>query len=139
MLELLPINYFSLEEFLIVAKGPVPNDVLNKIVRYHWLVLNDIRTKLGIPIRISANSCYRPRQYEIKQGRSGKSEHTFSDDSWGAVDLTCADMNKLFNLLKSDSPYRRICVYKEKNFVHCDYKGNEKKLFINTPNGWKEM
>ena len=134
MLELFPPNYFHIKEFLIEPNKAVPLDIMEKIVRYHLIPLNPIRHELGLPIAISQNSGYRSKAWEIKHKRSGNSEHTFQD--MGAVDLTCANMNALFQLLKNESPYRRICIYKEKNFIHCDYKGNEKKIFINTENGW---
>jgi hypothetical protein len=135
MLELFPPNYFSLAEFLIEPDKPTPLDVLEKIFRYHIVPLNPIRHELKMPIHVSKNSGYRSVEYERLKGRSGNSEHTFKD--MGAVDLTCADMNALFNLLVKFSPYRRIAIYKEQNFVHCDYKGTAKQIYINTANGWR--
>lgn len=137
MLEKFPHNYFTLKEFLIEPNKQTPLEVLEKIMRYHIMVLNPIRAELGMAIHISQNSGYRSKEYELKKGRSGKSEHTFID--MGAVDLTCADNNALFKLLKEHSPYRRIAVYKEQNFIHCDYKGNEQAIYINTKEGWKPL
>lgn len=121
--------YFTTDE-LCITDTPLPLHVADKLWRHHIWVMNPIRKKLGAPITASEKSGYRPYDWEIARGRSGKSQHTFgelphgqNDDVLGAVDWTTLDKSKLDaleKLLISDSPYTRIARYK--TFIHCDYK-----------------
>lgn len=121
------MNYFRIENFY-KRSVTAPNVVLDKI-KYHISILNPIRELLGAPIIISKRSGYRPTEYEILKGRSGKSEHCYRGK--GAVDLTC-DPERIEDLLKLllGSPYTRVTYYPENNFIHCDFKTTEKQSFV---------
>lgn len=128
-------NYFNIEEFFIDLSYGMPISVVNKIITHHLPILNSIRDKLGEPVIISQKSGYRPKGYEIDQGRSGNSEHTFS--GLGAVDITTnGDFDELVHQAMS-SKYTRVCVYYDKKFIHCDFKGTDKQRFRNTDKGWE--
>jgi len=129
-------NYFEVSEF------HKPQFVLTKEIetkiQHHIDILNPIREKLGIPIRISKRSGYRPKIYELSRGRSGNSQHTFKGK--GAVDLTCKldQLQLLFELLQ-ESEYTRICLYVNKNFIHADMKeiNGSQQVFICTDLHWE--
>lgn len=117
---------FKITEF--TTEPHIPPQIAEKILTYHIEVMNPIRYLLGSPIIVSEKSGYRSVETEIRQGRSGNSEHTFKGK--GAADYTTpGDLNMLGKLLK-DSPYTRICYYPTKGFYHCDYKGSERILYI---------
>lgn len=137
-------NYFRLTEFLVDpdmrdADSAVPVHVVEKIWRYHLPILNRIRHELETPLIISEHSGYRPKEWELQQGRSGDSQHTFIGH--GAVDLTCKTSRLVelkWKLAKSD--YARVAWYPHKSFFHCDFKDAEqgKKWFEVTEKGsWK--
>lgn len=126
----LTANYFKLSEFFIdpdmrKPDALVPLHVCNKILRYHLPLLNKVRHALGAPVRISKNSGYRPVAWEKRNGRDGRSQHTFQGH--GAVDLTCDELRfeELVRLL-IDSGYSRVIIYWHKNFCHCDFKEPQK-------------
>jgi len=132
-------NYFKTEEFIISplqrkSKEPIPLSVIDKIWTVHVPILNDMRYNLGAPIAISKHSGYRSLAWEIDHGRSGTSEHMF--DGLGAVDITADNFQALIDLA-IQSEYKRICIYKEDRFIHCDMKGMKRQLFENTDTGWK--
>jgi hypothetical protein len=128
-------NYFSISEFIVDPElDDIPIHVADKIQRYHLPIINPIRHRFGSPIYVSEKSGYRPKQWEIDNGRPGTSQHTFGDNQpltdewWGAVDYTCSDLEWLFGQLKK-SAYKRVCIYRDKGFIHCDHKGLEKLNF----------
>lgn len=129
-------NYFNIEEFLIDKNAGLPFHVVNKIITYHLPVLNSLRERLGMPVVISKRSGYRSKAWEIARGRSGDGEHTFKGK--GAVDLTCDDLQALWDMLKL-SEYTRVCLYPKKKFVHCDFKSVTKQIFVDESdgNGWR--
>lgn len=112
---------FTISEFNI-SGGDIPEDVADKILKYHITPMQDVREILGIPIYPSLKSGYRSRVWELQNGRNGNSQHVFKGK--GAVDWTCKDFknNKgifLQKIIKNTS-YTRIAVYN--TFIHCDYK-----------------
>jgi len=127
---------FSMAE-LCITDDPIPISVADKLLK-HIRIIQSIRDRIGVPISASQHSGYRPVAYELAQGRSGNSEHTFHGE--GAVDWTCrkSHIATLFEELK-ESEYRRVAFYPHKNFVHCDLKGAEKLFFIadTVTNKWK--
>jgi len=129
--------HFSIKEFLIAPRYGLPTEVADKLLRFHIWPLNHVREQLGHAVYVSQNSGYRPLKYELKQGRSGDSQHTFSGK--GATDVTISpgELGKLFELL-TESNYTRITYYPQELFLHCDYKANEQVLYKQTRNGWTQ-
>lgn len=141
------MNYFSIHEFLIdpaMRSGikPVPLHVVDKLWSVHLPILNPLRAKMREPVSISQNSGFRPYAWEKNKGRSGDSQHTFGDhkpdaESWlGAVDLTADSFERLIMHL-NNSAYKRVCIYQQEQFVHCDMKGDRRLLFENGDSGWQ--
>lgn len=124
---------FSIKEFCITGEYP-PVEVAESIIENHINVLNPLREELGAAIIISQKAGYRPKQYELSKGRSGKSQHTFEDREGnvtkGAADLTSPELESLGVLLREKSSYSRICYYPNNGFYHCDHKP--------TPNGVRQ-
>ena len=59
--------YFTISEFLIdKSLTHVPVHVADKILK-HISIINPIRIKLGIAIRVSKSSGYRPYDWELKE------------------------------------------------------------------------
>lgn len=112
--------HFSISEFNI-SGYPIPEDVADKILRYHIIPLSKAREIFGKPIIISKKSGYRPLQWELRHGREGNSQHVFRGN--GAVDVTCedfkGDFNKLLGALIDNTEYTRFAIYD--SFIHCDY------------------
>lgn len=124
---------FTISELCILDQ-PIPQSVADKLL-YHIQIIQPIRTKLGVPIRASEKSGYRPYEYEKLQGRSGNSQHTFKGK--GAVDWTCSCLDDLHNLLIY-SAYKRLCKYP--TFIHCDFASDEKQYFVCTNGGnWQRI
>ncbi len=132
-------KYFTISDFLVdpnmrEPQSCIPIHVVEKILRYHLPILNDIQRRLDFRIKISANSGYRSYEWEIIHGRSGNSEHTFK--GLGAVDLTCHPDN-ILKLKKAliESDYSRIAWYELRNFFHCDFRdGKLGKRFYKVDN-----
>lgn len=137
--------HFEISEFLIDrAAKDVPVHVADKILRHHIPIINPIREKLGVAITVSEHSGFRSFAWERSKGRSGTSQHTFGDahqnpEFWlGAADYTCTDFEGLVRELVA-SEYRRVAIYESRRFVHCDHKGEIKKIFKVLNNGtWEE-
>lgn len=133
---------FSISEFIIDDSIIIPTEVADKIIKHHISIAQPIRDLLGCSIWPSQKSSYRPEYYELKQGRSGNSQHCFKGN--GAVDWTSGDRFKvdlLWEELKKSS-YKRVCYYPENGFIHCDHYGNEKVNFVcdsSTNNKWKRI
>ena len=112
-------NYFTFAELCII-NDPLPLDVADKLLKHHILPMNKVREALGKPITASQRSGYRPKNYEIRKGRSGNSQHTF--EGLGAVDWTAADVHALLQLILANTPYERVCYYPNNGFIHCDHR-----------------
>lgn len=113
--------HFTISEICIL-KDPVPQDVADKLLKYHIMPMNAVREMLGKPITASQKAGYRPKHYEIQRGRSGNSQHCFEGTSLGAVDWTCSDPEALLALILAHTDYKRVCYYPNNGFIHCDYK-----------------
>lgn len=119
--------FAKLHEFLIVPRKTVDLEIADKLYHFHITPMQPVRDDLGEWITASLNSGYRPKKYELRQGRNGTSQHTFEDE-WehgsGAVDWTCKDFKfakwRFMNLIIKHTNYQRIAVYN--GFIHCDYK-----------------
>lgn len=130
-------NYFTISE-LCISDNPLPLHVADKLLQYHIIPMNVVRDKIGMPIYASQNSGYRPYEWEIKRGRSGKSQHTFKGK--GAVDWTADNLKLLFVKIFQYTNYTRIAVYPdgEGSFLHCDHAASERQLFLsNSSSNWK--
>lgn len=112
---------FKISEFNISGK-PIPEDVADKLLKWHILPMQRVRDKFRSAIWASQESGYRPVSWEKSHGRSGNSQHTFKTK--GAVDWTFSDFTnrkqKLIQLIIEQTSYTRIAVYS--SFIHCDYK-----------------
>lgn len=120
--------YFTIQEFCI-TDDPVPQDVADKIIKYHMLPINLVREEFGMPVIVSLRSGYRPIYYESSKGRSGNSQHNFK--GLGATDYShsgCWD--EFIRLIIKLTDYTRVCWYPNNNFVHCDYNSDERQLFL---------
>lgn len=113
-------NYFNISDFNISGEA-IPQDVADKILKYHIEPMNEIAAKLPFDIIVSAKSGYRSYKWEKSKGRSGNSHHTFR--GMGAVDWTCEDFNtnkdEFLAALIEHTDYSRIAEYN--TFFHCDY------------------
>ena len=127
-------NWFFWLIELVITGNLIPVKVADKLIRYHIIPMNKARKKLGEAIWPSQKSGYRPIKWEKRRGRTGLSQHCFGEgsdkygipenkDCKGAVDWTCkGDLNKLLEVIISETEYTRISVYYDKHFIHCDYK-----------------
>jgi hypothetical protein len=139
-------DYFNISEFHVdPTSESIPIHVADKIRKYHIPIINPIRHKFGKAIYVSENSGFRPYVWEIENNRKGDSQHTFGDGQedpdewWGAADYTCSDLEWLFEEL-SKSPYKRVCIYRHKGFIHCDHKGTQRVRFEADADGrWKKL
>jgi hypothetical protein len=140
-------NHFKISELCIDKTKQVPQLIADKILLHHIVVMNPVREALGEPIYVSQHSGWRPEEWEKARGRSGLSQHCFKGNSLGAVDWTIGGVDKhevdgdfesLFKLIVMLTPYTRIAVYPDARFIHCDYKADERQLFLsNNASKWK--
>lgn len=126
---------FVPSEFNITGKA-IPEDVADKLLKWHICPMQDVRDELGYSIWASQESGYRPVSWEKSHGRSGNSQHTFKGK--GAVDWTCKNFNdNKKEFLKSiirHTDYTRIAIYN--SFIHCDYKqtiSGQREIYDSTP------
>lgn len=134
--------HFRYSEFTTLEGNIFQPDIptIDKVIKNFMVPLNEIRAELKQPIYI--RSCYRPKSWELKQGRDGSSQHCFSGEGACDVSLTprpdyeASGWKDLFEAL--DRKYGRICYYPELKFFHVDSKGFQKLYFIND-NGWKQL
>ena len=87
------IKNFKFKEFLVNQKEEAPHNVIDKIINYHMIPAQLMRDYLGFPLIISQHSCYRSKNWELKQGRKGTSQHTFSGK--GACDYTVKNFQRI--------------------------------------------
>jgi len=110
----------KISDFNITGK-PIPEDVVDKIEKYHLQPLRFVDACLPFDVVVSAKSAYRPRWYELERGRSGNSQHCFKGK--GAVDITCENFQQnkeaLIEVLVDETQYSRIAIYN--TFLHLDY------------------
>lgn len=120
---------FIIEEFCITP-DPLPQHIASAILRYHIIPMLPVREDINQGLEPSEHSCYRPYMWEIKQGRSGKSRHTFRDGK-GACDWTTSNGRNLIELGKlilKHTRYTRIAYYD--TFIHCDYGASDGYRYI---------
>ena len=110
----------NISDFNITGK-PIPQDIADKIVKYHLIDLWEVEKVLPYEIFISQNSGYRPYSYEIAKGRKGNSQHCFFGK--GAADITCENFKEnkeeLLKALIEKTGYTRFAVYN--SFCHVDF------------------
>lgn len=124
------VNHFKLSEFCI-TNDPIPQEIADKILLFHIVPMNKVREELDDAIKVSKKSGWRPKQYELDKGRSGRSEHTFlpsakDPDGRGAADYTANRIDDLLELIIKKTDYTRICYYPNNKFIHCDYGFEER-------------
>lgn len=119
---------FTTQELCIEYGEPIPQEIATKIWKHHIIPMLVVRSLLNSGIWASEHSGYRPKEWEFRQGRNGKSEHTFKGK--GAVDWTCKPelLGQLLELIILYTDYTRIAVYK--NFIHCDYKADDGNRYL---------
>lgn len=124
---------FTTEELCIEYGEDIPQHIATKLWKYHIIPMLVVRAILDSAITASQNSGYRPKMWELRQGRSGNSEHVFNGK--GAVDWTCKKelLPELLRLIIQYTDYTRIAVYD--TFIHCDYKAEDgnRYIFDSTP------
>jgi len=120
---------FKLSEFNISGE-PIPEEVADKILKFHILPMQDVREELGFAIYPSLKSGFRSVWWERAHGRTGSSQHTFIEK--GAVDWTCKDFeNNKDDLLKymlKHTKYTRFAIYD--GFIHADFKNKSGNVQI---------
>lgn len=113
-------NCFKISDFNISGE-PIPEDVADKILRYHIEPMNEVAATVPFEVMVSARSGYRSRKWELSKNRSGNSQHVFRGN--GAVDWTCEDFesnkDEFLEALIEKTGYTRFAVYN--TFIHCDY------------------
>lgn len=126
---------FKISEFNISGED-IPEDIADKILKWHILPAQRVRNILDIPMWASQKSGYRSLKWEKSKGRSGNSQHVFKDK--GAVDWTCyrfsENKDKFLKYLIEETDYTRLAVYN--SFIHCDYKNTStgrRELYTSTP------
>lgn len=82
-------------------------------------VLDPAREKLGAPIRV--NSGWRSYETNIAVGGTKNSQHCRGE----ACDITCRDLNRLWQIIGS-LPYDQRILYRKKGFIHVSFKRNGK-------------
>ena len=134
----LSLDWCSISELCIVS-GDIPQDVADKLLKYHIIPMTPTRGMMGAPLTASQKSGYRPEWYEKNRGRSGLSQHCFKDRGGvigkGAVDWTTqdlGDLEKLYSYMCQFTPYTRICIYRKNGFIHADYKNDIKDRWAYT-------
>lgn len=132
--------YFKLSECCI-TDDPIPQDVADKLLKYHIIPMSVVRHHQGAPVYASDHSVYRPVAYEKRKNRNGTSQHCFLPDDDGAGDWTADDLDKLLKNILEHSDYTRVTLYKNKRFIHCDrkYKGSKGIQYFESGsnNKWK--
>lgn len=121
---------FTISEFCI-TKAPIPQNIADKILKWHILPMLFVRKLLNDYITASKRSGYRPVRYELLHRRLGGSQHCFKKNSKGAVDWTTrpSKISELLDLIIKHTKYTRIAYNKKKNFIHCDYKVQDGKRY----------
>lgn len=112
---------FKINEFTVLKEVPVA--VADKIVAYHIAVVFDIVQKFNGWITVKNGGGYNPPGSRCLDSVCNEPEHSFEHN--GAVDWMCAPerMDDLIYYLVLLTPYKRLIVHREHNFIHCDYEG----------------
>lgn len=130
---------FNTSEFFINPEW-ITMDVCDKLWKMHIIPMADVRHELGVWVTASQKSGYRPKDHELKKGRSGNSQHTF--EGLGAIDWTCQDFeskrNNFLHFILKHTEYTRLAIYD--GFIHCDYKATDGNRYIfrsDTSSNWE--
>jgi len=122
---------FNISDFNISGE-PIPEDITDKILKWHIIPMQRVRNVLGFAIWASQKSGYRSLSWEKSRGRTGNSQHVFRGK--GACDWTCRNFadnkDKLLEAIIKETDYTRIAIYN--SFIHCDYKetdSNSRELY----------
>lgn len=133
-----------------ISNEPIPVIIADRILKFHLIPLNNTQECVWFDIAVSnksRKSCYRPFSWEIKKGRTGKSQHTFGQrlskilNHKGACDITCENFKEnkdaLLRALIQNTGYLRFSMYA--TFIHADYKDlHNGKICIFTSNKQSE-
>lgn len=118
-------NYFTIEELCKTNHKVenIPNDeVISNLQYLIDLILNPAREKLGEPITV--NSGYRCSKLNNLVGGSKTSNHLCGY----AVDITCSDNHKLFEILKEQNKFDQLIYYvyngTDINWIHVSTRRN---------------
>ncbi|MCP4987709.1 MAG: hypothetical protein GY928_17120 [Colwellia sp.] len=127
----------NLSSYDIAGKG-FPDKVETKVLVCHMLPLKLLEEYLGFDLFVSIKSGYRSVDWEKAHGRSGRSQHTYSN--LGAVDLTfdgfSLNKDKVIKALAEHTNYTRVAVYN--SFLHIDYKNAQSERWLYDYN-WKRI
>lgn len=111
---------------LCIVPDPIPQDIADALYLYHLLPIKKVEARLKTRVYPSEKSVWRTRGHELSQNRDGSSQHTFEEvheHGRGAGDWTsAAPLKELRDALIAETNYRRIAVYYDSGFIHCDYK-----------------
>ena len=125
------MKYFTLNELIksdTATKYGIKNEP-NEAQKQNLLyliehVLEPARAKLGMPIIVTSG--YRNPQLNAKVGGSASSQHKEGE----AVDVTCADNTKLYNIFKTQGKFDQLIWEKGNDkqpaWVHVSVKRNGK-------------
>lgn len=115
------MKYFTVKELIYSATAKKYNinnyPGLEELDALHWLVseiLDPARERLGEPIYV--NSGFRCKELNKKVGGVSDSQHIRGE----ACDITCKDLEKLFNIL-SEMDFDQLIYYKSRGFIHVSY------------------
>ncbi len=127
----------NLSSYDIAGKG-LPDKVETKVLVCHIAPLKLLEEHLGFDLFVSIKSGYRSVKWEKDHGRSGRSQHTYSN--LGAVDLTFDDFNnkkdEVIQALADRTKYTRVAIYN--SFLHIDYKNPQSERWLYDYN-WKRI
>ena len=131
-------GYFKLSEFVRKDDRPTKK-AIGKIIGIIE-ILNPLRIELKKPIIILIGSV--SKEYEISQGRTGRSQHVYKNNYLGAVKVTCEIdyLEELYSLLLNQKEIKRVCIYREytDRFIHFDFKPSKHKKFESIGGVWKK-
>jgi hypothetical protein len=140
------VSYVPSRELLIsdfcITKDNLLQHIADSILQYHIRPIQTVEREMNIKVTCSMKSGYRTIEHEVLSGRGNGSQHTFSEKHQygiGASDLTSTNIKKLIEGLIKHTNYRRIAYYPKQNFVHVDYKGNERIYFEAQGKEWKRI
>ena len=109
------MSKFKIQEFLVTQTGlkNIPNE--EELANIN-ILMNFLNCKLGdFPMPITVTSGFRSEAVNTKVGGVATSHHRLGL----ASDLTCKDVNKLFEVLKNHiGNIDQLIYYNKKNFVH---------------------
>jgi len=133
-------NNFSLKEFIHSRFYKEHQDVINEIYEDNQdeilpniielaEQLQIVRDYIDLPISI--NIAYRPKWWEIKQGRSGNSQHCLGKGADIVIDdFPAEDVYNLFKFLIERGDIKQGGLGKYKSFTHYDIRSSGKARWV---------